>query len=974
MFAQLSVFKNFGLASGLPQSQVNCLFQDSLGYLWAGTRGGLARFDGRRFESYFPEDGTPGFEIQSICEFRNRLWIAGDKGVAYSDYNEFRTAVATGGAEFLCVVNDRLLIAGNAGLALLEGDDESGYALRSIFQEPVFACFSDRDTVWLGTAGGIRMLRFTPEMQPEYSELPKSDGLVNALLKDKHGVFWVGYYGNGLRRNGIERIPGLKGEIPSCILDDGDRIWVGTIDKGLTQLDRQGNFLAHFDDAGGLPGNQISCLLKDVWGNLWIGTSGGGLSCYAPSGIRHLHREHGLPGRAVYSVQSDSSGTLWVGSGEKGLIRYFPAGGEVERDSVLDNLKVKALFLDSLGRIWAGTEGGGIRIYGKDKVWELSARQGLAGAWIKDICFDRQGDVWVASSGGGISRIYPGSRQRPGDIEVKRNYLMELRSQRIKVLCSDKSGRMWFGTEGSGMGYILPDETVVSFGTQEGFGASEVSALCNLNDQWLWIGTAEGLYRLDLRNESSLPLQLPKNFQPAGGNIYLIESDPFGNVWVGDRTGVYRITTDEKGEPSAMDYFGPKEGFIGKETCTNAALRGDDGLMYFGTVEGLHIVDPTIQVSGPTGVPRSFFTSVSLLYVPLKETRFASDLDARGLPKKPLVLTYTQNHLSFGFSALHLSSPDEIQYQWVLEGLDSVWTPLSSLNNATFSNLKPGDYTFRFRACLGESGCGEPRSIAFTILRPFWQETWFYWVSALSLALISLGSFRVYLRQVQRRSRERNEKLRMQNELLELESKALRLQMNPHFIFNALASVQGLIAEGEYKDARMQLSLFSRLMRQILENSRKERISISDEVKALENYLEIERQVRSGSFDFTVQVEPGCADFLIPPLLIQPFAENAIVHGFSGLRGRGLLSLRIFCDEVYLTIFLEDNGIGREAAARKKSDFEGRHTSAGLAVTGERLGLLGGNNKAHVTFTDLYDSGGEARGTRVEIRIPLDAV
>ena len=214
----------------------------------------------------------------------------------------------------------------------------------------------------------------------------------------------------------------------------------------------------------------------------------------------------------------------------------------------------------------------------------------------------------------------------------------------------------------------------------------------------------------------------------------------------------------------------------------------------------------------------------------------------------------------------------------------------------------------------------------------------------------------------------------MERSMLELEQKALRLQMNPHFIFNSLNSVQALILRKDQKSARYYLAKFSKLMRQTLENSRSQLISVRDEISALENYLELENFGREEPIEFIINIGENIDpdNVLIPAILLQPFAENAIIHGFKELERKPILQVEFSLQDEILTCSISDNGNGRKHAKKSKAQIEQQHKSAALAVTQERLSLLNQNEvKKGFEIIDLYDDG-IAMGTKVVLRMKLN--
>lgn len=355
-------------------------------------------------------------------------------------------------------------------------------------------------------------------------------------------------------------------------------------------------------------------------------------------------------------------------------------------------------------------------------------------------------------------------------------------------------------------------------------------------------------------------------------------------------------------------------------------------------------------------------SNVDLFYESLIDTPQRIFVKDWGAVKDTLVFTYEQNHVGFDFEAIHQQFPDDLRYQWYLEGYEETWSPKRKKTSATYSNLAPGEYLFHLRSCVKDSQCTEIKPIVVRILSPFWQKSWFQWSSASALLLVLGLLFWNRLNAVKKKAREKSERLRLERDLIDLEQKALRLQMNPHFIFNTLNSIQGLIARKDEKTARLYLSKFSRLMRQVLENSREDLISLQEEMNALKHFLELEQFTNDGVFDYTFDLQLDAENTGIPPLLIQPFVENAIIHGVLP-QGKGKIIVRAWKDQHGVSIEVVDDGVGRAA----RSGQQKTHRSTGLDVTKERLALLenrSDHNSAQITFYD------ENPGTRVLILLP----
>ena len=219
------------------------------------------------------------------------------------------------------------------------------------------------------------------------------------------------------------------------------------------------------------------------------------------------------------------------------------------------------------------------------------------------------------------------------------------------------------------------------------------------------------------------------------------------------------------------------------------------------------------------------------------------------------------------------------------------------------------------------------------------------------------------------------EKSEVEKARMRIEQRLLHSQMNPHFIFNSLNSINSFIGENNTLEAQTYLSKFAKLMRHILENSRKVMVALDDEVNALRLNLELEQLRFDGRFNFVIEIddEIDMEDIYLPPMLIQPFIENAIKHGIKGKEGKGLITLTINLENDLLICIVEDNGVGREETLKKRDKFDG-HVSLGTQVTLERLAILRQekNQRSGMNIIDLKDDSGIGVGTRVVLKIPFE--
>jgi hypothetical protein len=461
--------------------------------------------------------------------------------------------------------------------------------------------------------------------------------------------------------------------------------------------------------------------------------------------------------------------------------------------------------------------------------------------------------------------------------------------------------------------------------------------------------------------------------------VYLLTIDRTNNLIIGSEAGLDYLVLNKARKVVSIRHYSEGEGFTGIETCQNSVFNDEDGTIWFGTINGLSRYNPAHSIKN-THEPVTAITDVRLFYESLKKTRYRSAVGEWNAISR-LSLPYDQNHLSFDFFAVNFSNPGAVRYKWKLVGFDEEWSPETSEHSTVYSNISPGNYTFLVKA-RNEDGVWnrKPVSIRIHIAAPFWRQWWFVLLGIVTGTGLLAWLFKWQTNRIRSKAAETQRQLEMAKEMVELEQKALRLQMNPHFIFNALNSIQSQIGTGNEQEARYYLAKFSRLMRQILDNSRNASITLEEEITTLENYLLIEQFCTGNRFDYEIIVDEALGhDFVkLPPMLLQPFAENAIKHGFrfgetENPGKRGHISIRFTEKENLLECSVTDNGIGRKHAAGLNSQSkETYHRSTALLVTQERLDLLQEvPGTQALEIIDLTDPDGNALGTKVIIRIPF---
>ena len=390
-----------------------------------------------------------------------------------------------------------------------------------------------------------------------------------------------------------------------------------------------------------------------------------------------------------------------------------------------------------------------------------------------------------------------------------------------------------------------------------------------------------------------------------------------------------------------------------------------DGQLLFGGMNGLNSFHPD-EIIVNKRPPDIRITTVRVLNEIINK-RFQNG--------DTIVLRHSDNIFSFEFAALDFTNPSRIQYKFKLENYNNNWIERkASQRYAEYARVSPGTYTFRVIGTNSDGFWNEEGVSLHVIIRPPWYQTWIFRLFA-ALFVIFLVYMIVFIRMrsVRKAHEVEMKYLAFEKKLFVLEQKALQLQMNPHFLFNSLNSIQSFIVKNDIDNAIHYLSKFSQLMRRTLSNSRESFVILRDELQALQLYLEIEKLRFSDSFTYSIHLDDEVDDSFveIPPMILQPYVENAIIHGLMHKQNDRKLKIEVRLNGEDLLVFIEDNGIGREKAAELKRASGIERQSRGMLITGERLEILNQYTKDAyaVKVIDLFDEQEKPNGTRVEINI-----
>lgn len=806
--------------------------------LWFGTKDGLNRYDGCDILCFRHDPSNTGSLSNSNIialtgDRRGRLWVAtggGGLDLYEPDSLQFR--------HFPLVPDEPDRLPSAAALCLLTGEDGLIWTGTShgllLFDPAAGRCLPLPPELagWPGLAGGNitclwqdrhrfiwavdslkGVFRFDrqgkkPVFYPNGEKDPDRTitGVISGLTEDSHGNVWI--TGSGLNRldpatGRVTHFFSRQPAVPdSLIYDDlssiavgGDSLWIGTVSRGLDRMDLKTGRCSHFRPDPDHPHlsnfHVISRLLLDDQHILWIGTNGGGLyklNLRPKPFFRISHETRNPDSLSFSSVRSlfhDQNGDLYIG-GYSGLDRYRPSTGRCER---LSGEVVYSMMPDPENPrlLWLGMEGNGL--------WRLHTGTGrmtrfspagvspveLAGTHIYCLLKTRAGEIWAGTETG-LNRI-DGWQGRVQSFRPSPEDPRALFRGYIRAIREDSRGQLWIGSLEGGLHRLDRGSGQFQRCRHDPADPHSISSnrvICIHEDarRRLWIGTTSGLNRLDAATGRFIRYNrqdgLPSDV------INAILEDRSGCLWLSTNQGISRF------DPATGGFrnYDQADGLMDNELNGSAACRGPDGELFFGGLNGVVHFRPE-EIRDNIHQPAVAITGFQILNLPAALPDFST-------AGTRLLLTPRQNVFSFQFAALDYVNPRRNQYAYRLEGFDPDWINTGSDRRyALYTNLDPGEYTFRVKASNNDGVWNETGlAIPLTVLPPWWKTWWFRGGIIMMIVLVTVSLFRWRVREMENRRRELEDEVRQRtadlNTVLDERGRLIRdLQ-------NALASIKHL--------------------------------------------------------------------------------------------------------------------------------------------------------------------------------------
>lgn len=746
-------FRRLSVDEGLSQSTVLAMAQDPLGRIWMGTQDGLNRYDGYTFTVFRHDEHSAQSlgdnYVNALLADGGRMWAGTSSGLSCYDAatGAFENFGLEGRAmqvfDIAAVDEGKLLLATDLGVVLFDRATRTMEIKTYLTGISVHSLCPFRDGFLIGTSSGVytysttygNVVRVLPQMA-RYD--------VASIIADRGG-FWAATHGNGLYRlDGSLQVtahytaaahPGLVSDYIRVLKTDAeDRLWIGTFD-GLSILDpKTGRFeqYVHTAGPGSLSHNSIRSIFIDGQQGVWLGTYYGGANYYHPLArrfgvLRNIPSRNSLGDNTVSCIVEEPAGSLWIGTNDDGVNRYDRRAGRfshhnADNGALLSN-NVKCILPDGRGNLWIGTHAGGLS---RMEIATCRSRHFPVNADIpiNNSCYSLldggDGTLWVGTLSGLLSFDTGAgafSRHPCADLEPK------LASLPINVLLRDSKRRVWIGTA-SGLYLHLPDTHEVRvldpLSGREGTGVvspplrQDMSVMCVAEDSRrnIWVGTRQGLYRFNEHDRSftrfAVDDGLPNDI------VYGILEDELGRLWISTNGGLACFDVQQ----NTFRTYTRRDGTANNQFNPYAYYRGRDGIFYFGGIGGLTWFRPHELVDNP------FAPAAQVVGV---EVADAADDDRVRIERDSLgrVLTAAfpseRNIFSVRFVAVNPLSGGRNSFSYKLEGFNTRWYETTN-REASYSNLKPGRYTFRVRAANSDGRWSdEVASVDIRVLPMWWQ-------------------------------------------------------------------------------------------------------------------------------------------------------------------------------------------------------------------------------------------------------------
>lgn len=980
-FAQTGNYsvKKYTIKDGLPGLYILSIYQDSRGFLWIGTMNGLSRFDGKNFVSYGIRQGLNSYYINLLTEDnQGRFWVGANNKIFRLLNNRFLEYPLSDSAGFQFMLgikhlkNKELWIMTDAGSYHFETDHWKKKPLLPGFENKL--CLQMIETE-KGTYYNYRTAIVFKDRKGKISNIWNHEeanrGMYFSEMHLINDTLYIANYDGIYQMTENKTFKKLftnrlrEKSWRGFFIDSKNRFWVTEINRAHVLISEPGN-KQNFTDSISLTIPLVSFCFEDKDHNIWIASGEGLLKVQVQSSSQHSIEKNPLI-NDIRNITETPGKTFFVFSRENGILQFNNTDFVKAPVQFYQNNKEAindfpdSYTIDDKNRLWLATRESRLFCFDNGKLIDYSRfvrRKPNYLAWISynpvtKKLFTSQ-DTLKTATEQEIKIFHPANSKQP---VLKPGF----------IHCF-KNGKTIFTSSSTGVRLIDEKDNLFDINQQLWLGKSILESRffeTGSGDFWMY-GAGDGIkhFHWDKNGFPEKDLQISTDDGLPNDMVVDMCMDKQNRLWVSTMAGPAIIEIDtiiKKIEVSPLtDYMD-----ITVENPVNSHIYcGNDGYVWLTAYNNIYRFDPRKMVF-TSSTPE---ISIENIQLNEKNTDWKYYTDSFygywQMPVSP-VMKYNENTLQINFAGISFTSSAEFLYSYRLDGLDTNWSNPSTSNFVLFAKLLPGKYKFSVKCKTKNSSWSVAANFSFTIKPPFWNTWWFRLIMIIMAASLILAFYRNRVKKIQQQAL-------LQNQLMELEMTALKAQMNPHFIYNALNSIQALVASDKKDEAIYYIGTFSRLLRQVLENSESNVITLEKELQTLELYISLDslRLNMQPQYQLHIAENIQPASEKIPPLLLQPFVENALWHGLSKKEGDKKIDITITANEDWLVCTIQDNGIGRAKALAIRTKSSGQHQAKAITITSRRLIDFNEHKKiTPLVFEDLFANDGTPSGTKVTLYI-----
>lgn len=853
------------------------IFEDSKGDIWVGTNnGGISRYNKstQRFTNYendeFDKQSISSNRIAGFAEDKDgTIWIAtffGGLSRYNSDTDNFTNFVRDESSSNTLPSND---------ISAILIDDE-GY-------------------IWLGTQAGIS--RYSPADKTFYNYFAgdKYSNNITALFIDQEGDLWAGTTSNLLKRNKqsnqfddyIFLEEEYNGSVRVITQTPDGLYWFGTERDGFFQYDKNNNQVVQFRNdelsAGSLMGNEINSIVYDFSGNLWVAIHGSGIDKLNLNKKKFVtfRKEAGkantLSNNTIRSLLKSANGTIWAGTTHYGLNKINPEtkeilnlGPESDTPNGMTFNSANCLLEDSKGQIWVGTWGGGIDVFEdptndltrvRNYAFDFEDSTSLRSDQVQDLFEDNFGNIWVGTESG-LDILNPNTGEfRHFNHDPKNLNSMTQYGVQSGTIIQDRFGNIWVSTW-DGLNKLIPDfytdntfdtnYQIVRYQKKEGTGnsVSDNRIICvyyneDVYPDHIFVGTYGGginVIEISNENHNNIKVEVYTTGDGLPNNVvYCIFGDEDGNLWLSTNKGLSKFNPLAK----TFKNYDTNDGLQGNQFFWGSGFQSSDGELLFGGTNGFNTFYPNEIVNDAT-LPKVYITSFKLnnKEVPIGQEYSGKVVLEKSVERtKEISLTYKENFFTFGFTSIHYAYPNSNSYQYMMEGFDSDWITASSAQRfATYTNLNPGDYTFKVKGSNYDGvWVKEPVEMNLVIKPPFYRTYWFYTITAIFVIAIVVIFIKIREKQLKKDKQQLEEAIDTKTRELEKTKQEILAKNEADKVRNWMAASMSEVSQIISKDKDDVFNLSSNVLNYIVKalDAQQGAVMIINEEDPENKYLEL---------------------------------------------------------------------------------------------------------------------------------------